>query len=137
LDENHVASDQAGRIRATSRVRPAVEHDGAVAVLRIAEDLVEENGKPVQMTNVKRAKIRVESVVEEGVVYREVHGTSASGSMRQGRTLARRFRLLRRIRERGLCIRRRVVRCEVKAICLLVRTNTRALRVSQIRKVNN
>ena len=78
LDEDHVASHEACGIRAATRVRFTVKYHCTIAVFGIAQDLMEENGKSVQVPDVKRAKIRVESVVEEGVIHRKIHGISAS-----------------------------------------------------------
>lgn len=63
----------------TPRVGGAVEYNGTVLVLLGAEDIVELNGKAVQVTDVQRAKVMVESVVEKDVVNGEVVGRRAFG----------------------------------------------------------
>ena len=72
LNKHHVACKYTSRIGSASRVRLTPEHDSAVLVRRVSEDLVQANGKAVQVSNVQWAKIRVEAVVEEFIVAREV-----------------------------------------------------------------
>lgn len=95
LDEDHVAGEHAGGIGAgceyrrqpgwgrwtegaererhkeegenelTSRVRLAPEHNQPVLILLGAQDLVELDGKPVQVPDVQRPKVVVEGVIQQ------------------------------------------------------------------------
>lgn len=49
------------------------EHDSFAFILGIAENLVQVDGKAVQVSNVKRTKVGVECIVEKGVVNGEIH----------------------------------------------------------------
>lgn len=59
-------------IQLTPRVGSAPEHDRAVFIFLGAEDIVKSNSKAVQVANVKRAKVMVEGVVQEGIIHGEV-----------------------------------------------------------------
>ena len=50
----------------------APEDYGTVLILLGAEDIVELDGKAVQMANVQRAKVMMEGIVQEDVVNGEV-----------------------------------------------------------------
>jgi hypothetical protein len=63
LNHNHVACDETGRICATAGISFAIENDWAIAVGWVAENLMEQNGKAVQVSNVKWAKIGMEGIV--------------------------------------------------------------------------
>lgn len=67
------------RLVLTSGVSSAPEDDGAILVLLGTEDIVELQGEAVQVTDVQRAEVVVESVVEEGVVDGEVVRRRADG----------------------------------------------------------
>lgn len=56
----------------TSGVSSAPEHNGTILVLLSAEDIVELNRKAVEVANVQRTEVMVESVVEESVINGEV-----------------------------------------------------------------
>lgn len=73
LNQHHVAGNQACSIGATSGVGLGVENNRTVAICGVAEDLVELDRKPVQMTDMQRAKVRMERVVQKGIVNGEVH----------------------------------------------------------------
>ena len=60
------------RVRHTSRVCPAPEHDGPALVLFGSKDLVELQGEAVQMANVEGAEVVVESIVQKGIINRKV-----------------------------------------------------------------
>ena len=103
LNQNHVACNKASSVRTATGICLAVENHRSVAVGRVPEDFVEENCKSVQVTDVKRTKVRVESIVKEGVVDGKVHGRSALAS-RRGRLLRTRplawgLGLVERVRE--------------------------------------
>lgn len=80
LDENHVASDQASSIGTASRVRLAVKHYRTITVCGVPKDLVEMHRKAVEVTNVVRAKVCMKCIVEQGILYRKVHGAAALAS---------------------------------------------------------
>lgn len=83
---------------------------------------MEEHGEAVQVTDVQRAEVGVERVVEKGIVNREVDGRSPFGSRcsRLGSALARRLGSLKRKREWGPRARGGVVRRQVETVyCLL------------------
>ncbi len=56
----------------TSRIGSAPEHNWPILVLFRAEDLMEVDGKSVEVANVKWAKVVVEGVVQKAVIYRKV-----------------------------------------------------------------
>lgn len=58
--------------RLTSRVSSAPENNGAVLVLLCAQDVMELDGESVEMADVQRAKIMVESVVQKSIVDGEI-----------------------------------------------------------------
>lgn len=58
----------------TTRIRGAPEDNGPILVLGRSEDIVEVEGKAVQVADVERAKVVVEGVVEQAVVDGEVEG---------------------------------------------------------------
>jgi hypothetical protein len=103
LDENHVAGHKAGGVCAASRIGLTVEDHRAITVGGVSEDLVEKDGESVQVTNVERAEIRMERIVEKGIVNSKVNRRSALGRRGSGLSpsspLAGRLGLLERIRE--------------------------------------
>lgn len=52
----------------TPRVRSTPKHDRTIFVFLGAKDIVEANGKAVQVTNVQGPKVVVKGIVEECVV---------------------------------------------------------------------
>lgn len=56
----------------TSRISVTPEYHGSVLVVGVSKHFVKLNGKAVQMTDVERAKVGVEGIVEQGVVDGEV-----------------------------------------------------------------
>lgn len=62
------------KIKHTARISSAPENNGPVLVLLRSEDLVELQRKAVEMSNVKRAKVVVEGVVEKSIIYCEIVG---------------------------------------------------------------
>ena len=76
LNKNHIAGDQTGGIGTTPGILPAVQNDRPVAIRRIPQDFVKVDGKSIQMTNMERTKIRMEGVVEECIVNREIYRSS-------------------------------------------------------------
>lgn len=72
LDEHHVAGNQAGSIRPAPGIRSTPKYNCSVIVGWIAKDLMELNGKSVEVSDVKRAKVVVECVVQKGIVNSEV-----------------------------------------------------------------
>lgn len=59
-------------MRLTSGVGSAPEDDWAILVLLGTEDVMELQGEAVQVANVERAKVVVESIVQECIVDGEV-----------------------------------------------------------------
>lgn len=123
LDENHVASHEASGICAASCIGLAVEDNRAIAVGGVSEDLMEKDCKSVQVTNVEGTKVRMEGIIEEGIINSEVDGRSALARRGSGlspsSSLAGRLGLLERIREWGSRGWSRVVRSQVQAICVV------------------
>ena len=81
--------------RHTSRIiRQSPDYDAVALVRRVAKDLVQHHGKPVQMPDVQRSEVVVERVVEERVFDVEVDGRVLSRSDEDGllHRLARRLR---------------------------------------------
>jgi hypothetical protein len=131
LDENHVAGHEASGVCAASRIGLTVEDNRAITVGGVSEDLVEKDCESVQVTNVERAEIRMECIVEKGIVNSEVDGRSAlgrrGGGLSPSSSLAGRLGLLQRIREWSARGRSRIVRSQVEAICVylfVVRSQT-------------
>lgn len=60
--------------RLTSRISETVENNGSISVLFGTQNVVELDGKPVQVTDVQRAKVVVERVVQKSVIDGEVAG---------------------------------------------------------------
>jgi hypothetical protein len=79
LDQDHVASHQTCGVCTASRIGLAPKYDNAIAVRGVSEDFVEVHCESVQVANVQRTKVGVESIVEEGVINGEVYGTLALG----------------------------------------------------------
>jgi hypothetical protein len=122
LDKNHIAGHEASGVCAASRIGFTVEDNRAVTVGGVSEDLMEKDCESVQVTNVERAEIRMESIVEKGIVNSEVDGRSALGRRGSGlcpsSTLAGRLGLFERIREWSARGRSRIIRSQVEAICV-------------------
>jgi hypothetical protein len=84
----------------TPRVCATPEDDCAVFICGIAQNLVQLYCEAVQVTNVQRAKVAMEGIVEQRLVDAEVHrwmrlGSSGSGTnLRPRRPLGRRCALL-------------------------------------------
>jgi len=95
LNQHHVARYQACSICSTPWICPAPEYDSSIIVGWIAQDLVEDDGKPVQVTDVQRTEVGMERIVEEGVIDGEVHWGRAAG-IRCSRSLLCSWRLLMR-----------------------------------------
>lgn len=76
---------------------------------------MEKHGEAVQMTDMQRTEVGVESVVEKGIVNGEVDGRSALGSRcsRLCPTLAGGLGSVERERERCPRARGGVIRCQV------------------------
>lgn len=119
LDQNHVTCHEACCIGAATCIGLAVENHRPITVTRIAEDLMEENSEPIQMTDVERPEIGVEGVVQKGVVNREVHRRSplGGGRGRLGPTFARRLGLIDRVWKWSSRAWSRVIRRQVQAVC--------------------
>jgi len=118
LDQNHVASNQACSICTTLRVGLAVEHHRPVTVCRVPENLVEVNRKAIEVTNVVRAKIRMESIIEQAILHCEIDRAAslAAGSAGLGSTLAGRLGLLQRKGEGRSRIRRGIIGGKIETI---------------------
>lgn len=120
MDEDHVASNKTCGIGTTPSVRLRVEHHWAITVGRVAQNLMEMDRKPVQMTYVEWTEVCMERVIKQGIIDREIHGASPlpTGGVRLGsrRALAWRLRLLGRIREWSSRIRCVVIRSQIKTI---------------------
>lgn len=71
---HHIARQQAACISPRTAIGPAPKHNDTALVLRVAQDIVQRHGEAVQMTDVQRAKIVVERVVQQGIIDGEVHG---------------------------------------------------------------
>lgn len=67
----------------TSGISGAPENNRPVLVLLGTEDIVESNGEAVQVANVQRAKVVVESVVQETVINGEVAWCGAAAARRR------------------------------------------------------
>lgn len=78
----------------TPGIGSAPEHDWSVLVLLGTEDLVELEGKAVEMTDVKRTKVVMEIVVKEGVIDGEVVRLLVCGLLDGLRTMASPLRAL-------------------------------------------
>jgi hypothetical protein len=77
--------------------------------------------KAVQVADVQRAKVAVESVIQQGLVNAEVDrrerlGASSSRPCRRTRGALRRRRMLLRVRERGVRIWCVCIRGEIKSV---------------------
>lgn len=82
---------------------------------------MEMDREAVEMTNVQRTKIRMERVIQKGVVHGKIYGApSLAGRALLGsrRAFAGRLWLLRWVWEWGSCVRRVVVGSEVETICV-------------------
>lgn len=110
----------------TPRVGVAPEDDCAVLVGGVAQDLVQLNGEAVQVTNVKWAKVTVESIVQERLVNAKVDGREhlvcwgCRAAMGARRPLGRRLGLLG-VREWGRRIRGIRVRGQVETVLDVLR----------------
>jgi hypothetical protein len=88
LDHHHVACHQASSIGPTPRICSAPEYNCSVVVGWVAEDVMEVNSKPVEMTDVQWTEIGVEGIVEERVIDSEVDWRFVLGPTRdRDRTL--------------------------------------------------
>lgn len=72
LNEDHVARQQACRIRSTPRIWFAPEDYSPIFVLRISQYVVQYDSEAIQMTDMQRSEIRVEAVVEQFVINSKV-----------------------------------------------------------------
>ena len=72
LYQDHVACDQACSIGPAPRVCSAPEYHSSVIVGWIAENLMELHGESVEVTDMQRPEVVVESIVQEGIIDREV-----------------------------------------------------------------
>lgn len=133
MDENHVAGHEASGVCAASRIGLTIEDHRAITVGGVSENLVEKDCESVQVTNVERAEIGMERVVEKGIVNSEVDWRSAlgrrGGGLSPSSPLTGRLGLLERIREWSARGRSRIVRSQVQAICVylfVVRSQTSA-----------
>lgn len=68
-------------MRLTPWVGPTPEHDRTVLVLLSTQNLMKLEGKSVQVTDVERAKVVVEVVVEQGVINGEVVRLPVAGQL--------------------------------------------------------
>lgn len=110
LDQDHVASNQAGRVCTASGICPRVEDYCAVIIRGVAEQVMEVDGKAVQMADVEGPEVCVERVVKEGVIDGEIDRAAFLAWARcLCSTLAWRFRLLGGVRKGGFRIRRVVI----------------------------
>ena len=107
----------------TPRVGVAPEDDGSVLVLWVAENLMQQDGKSVEVANVQWTKVGVEGVVEQMLVNRKVDGSKTcgrggSGSLLRSRSLRRgpTALLCRRVRKRRVRVGRVRVRSQVQAV---------------------
>lgn len=104
----------------TPRVCTAPEYYCALLVGRVAENLMQLDGEAVEVTNVERAEVAVEGVVQQGLVDTEVHGRERLGATSRGalgaRRALRRRRVLLGVRERRVRIRCVRVRGKVESI---------------------
>lgn len=118
MDQNHVASNQAGGICTALRVGLAVEHNRPVTVCGVPKNLMEVNRKAIEVTNVVRAKIRMESIVEQGILHCEIDRAAslAAGSAGMGSTFAGRLGLLQREGKGSSRIRRGIVGGKIETI---------------------
>lgn len=107
----------------TARVSPTPEDNGPVLVLLGTEHIVKVQRKAVQVADVERAKVVVESVVQEGVVNGEVEGRRLGGAGNRLGALSSALRPLprglQRLRVGEKCVGRgrMDVSGEVEAVC--------------------
>jgi hypothetical protein len=107
----------------TSRISGAPEHNGPILVPLRTQDIVELNGKAVQVTNVQRAKVMVKGVVEEGIIDGKVAWRRAVRFGERGRSSLTSFPGRDgslRVREEVVVGGRIQVRGEVQAIWEIV-----------------
>lgn len=78
LNQNHVARDHASGIGSAPRISPAPEYHRLVIVGWVAENFMKLYCEPVQVTNVQRAKVGMEGIVEQCVINREVDRVRAA-----------------------------------------------------------
>ena len=121
------APERTGRSVLTPRVGTAPEDYWAVLVCGVSQHLVQLHGEPVEVANVKWAKVAMEGIVEQRLVDAEVDGgvrlvgCSSRASVRPRRPLGRRLGLLG-VREGRRGIRRICVGCEIEPVLdILVR----------------
>ena len=75
--------------RLTPRVGGAPEHNWTVLVLFGPKDVVELDGEPVKVSNVQRAKVMMESIVQELIIDGEIAWRCLVGGRRErGRSLS-------------------------------------------------
>lgn len=116
LNQDHVASNQAGRVCTASCIRPRVEDYCAVVIRGITEQVMEVDGKAVQMADVEGPEICVERVVKESVIDGEIDRAAFfAWACCLCSTLARRFRL-GGVGKGGFRIRRVVIGGQVQSV---------------------
>lgn len=98
----------------------APEDDRPAVAILLRKNVVQHHGETVEVTNVKRAEVGMEGIVQQAVVDAEVYGRRPllrRRMLRPGRPLAGRSRLLRgRVWERCVLIGLVGVGSEVQAV---------------------
>lgn len=104
----------------TLGVRLAPEDNGAVLVLLGSQDIVKVEGEAVQVSNVERAKVVVEGIVQQRIVDGEVAGRlllRLAGPFAGGRASAGNGRGRVAVGEKGERIGLLVVGSKIEAVC--------------------
>lgn len=96
-------------IKHTARVCPAPENNRSVLVLLRPENLVELQRKTVEVSNVKRAKVVVEGIVQESVIYGEVERLLPRACLRWSWPVNGALRALGRRSRRSIGVREQCV----------------------------
>ena len=73
LDQDHVASHQAGSVCSAPGICSAPEYHRSVIVRRITQDLVELDCESVQVADMQWTEVVVECIVQEGIIDSEVY----------------------------------------------------------------